>query len=246
MVYIEKKGSYFMPHDLFNEEGYIQLGKLFIGWKNITSTKLDNKSIDILRFFILNVIGSAYRCNKFLNDELRTKISYKNTHKKIKKLYDMGFIDLVNSKQIEDNHIKENSSLHGAKFYKISSLGYFYSIVKRLMIINDTDMGKLNIPIHENFFIYENLLFHHIPKKIIEKLSSYSMEYSIMSYIQECCNTIEIAFNHISKQTYITSLIEKTDGMLYCPPFMYDIIVEELRAGKSFRTLDRIDKKSKN
>lgn len=234
-----------MAFGRFDNNGYDFLGRLFVQYKKIYFEKNDSKSVEILKYFIDNKIGSTYQCHKYMNNEKKIKISYKNVLKKIKKLSEKGFI--IKNYIYNNTHNTEKGK-HGAIYYTLSNFGIFYLFSSKNIIINPLELHISIILNHEELVLYKNILFPYIPLRILKELKSAFIWNSILRYIQYCCFTIENAFIHISKQDHIIKPIEKIGGLLYWGPFTIHLFLEELRIGKSFATfkpleLNELDKK---
>jgi len=185
----------------FDNNGYDFLSRLFVQWRKTNFAKIDDKSIEILRYFIDNKVGSTYQCHKYMNEKKKIKISYKNVLKKIKKLLEIGVI-IKNQVDTITNANAERGK-HGAIYYTISGFGIFYIFSRKIIIIDDWELHPFIILNHEDLVLYKNLLFPHIPLQILKELKSKHIFYSILKFLQNCCFTIENAFVYISRQDYI-------------------------------------------
>ena len=223
----------------FDNNGYDFLGKLFVQWRKPYFAKNDSKSIEILKYFIDNKVGSTYQCHKYMINEKKIKISYKNVLKKIKKLSEKEFI--IKNQGYNNKTENTEKGKHGAIYYTLSSFGVFYLFSSKSIIINPLELHDSIILNYEESILFKNLLFPHIPLQILKELKSLLIWNSILRYIQNCCFTIDNAFVYISKQDYIMQPIEKIGGLLQCDPFMIDLLLEELRTGNSFDSFKSLE-----
>src|SRR5215211_6296808 len=85
----------------------------------------------LLSLFAEKNCFSTYQCYKELNKQ--NKISYKNVHKKVKKLFELGML----------NEVPNNGSppKHGSIYYEISSFGIYFIFLT--LKINSFNLAKL-------------------------------------------------------------------------------------------------------
>ena len=107
----------------------------------------------LLRPFIYNKRVSTYSCYKFMNSDGR-KISYKNVHKRIKKLHSLGLIERLDGSE---------SNKHAAIFYRLSSFGVYFSIRNYLA-------GIELLSNHSRNPLFDIILYRFISKKTLEQL----------------------------------------------------------------------------
>ncbi len=205
-----------------NETDYEILGSMFLQWKKAKSVELDKISRVILRYFIFDGYGSAYKIHKFLNEEKKIKIAYKNVHQKIKKLSSLNIITIgtptgktvdsdPHKNSIEDISIK---NIHGAKYYQISPFGIFYIYVKEIVSSVSIKEYKSIFSNYEDFFLYENMMFNIIPLEAIKQLQSDLVWDPISSYIHNYFNIMENMFEYFDKQDFVIESIKNIKGLI--------------------------------
>lgn len=232
----------------FDDRSYEELGKIFVRWQKVYGEKWDTKSIEILRFFVQQNAASTYQCFKYLNEKKKIKISYKNVHKKIGKLLSLQLIMQNNQRSdSKDNEYLRNVTIykHGAIYYKLSSLGLFYIISNKIIVNDFWEIYTSLVMNHHDFVIYKNILYPHIPLKILREIKSEFIWHLILAYIEDCCVVIQNVFEYIFKQDYIAEPMKKIGGILYCSPFFSELVLEEFKMNKSFFSLDSLDKEVK-
>ena len=169
-----------MKLEIFNHMDNDLLSEIFIQWQEskLKAKEMDNISVEILRYFINNPIGSVYQIHKFLNNENKIKIAYKNVRKKIKNLSSLGYIIIkgpADKSIINDpnkNNIKTLDNMHGAIYYKITSFGIFNIFRKKIVDLDYKKKYKSLFINYEDFFLFKNMLFNIFSLKIIKELES--------------------------------------------------------------------------
>lgn len=170
---------------------------------------------------------TTYQCYKELNKQ--KKISYKNVHKRVKKLYELGILKEVSN----ISPIK-----HGAIYYKLSSFGiYFIFLIHK---VNSLKLDKLikNYP-HDGLLEY--FLNQFIEKRTIKQIKSYIILGYIFDFLKECCISIERLLKHLPQ-------IEKDRGYSTCITVIDNLInpdLEDYWFGGSKDFIDYIKKRFK-
>lgn len=195
----------------FDKEEIESLSRIFNLWyKNRNNLRLDNKSIELLRFFAYEPICSAYSCHKYLNNNLKIKISYKNIFNKIKRLDELGFIT-ENEIDKSGNPIRGK---HGVINYKLTEYGIFYVLTKKVVVNDYLEMHPEIIFNYENFPIYKNILYQYIQLNNIKKFKSPIIIYSLIKYVENCFLVLESFFREISRREFDLNSIERIGGIL--------------------------------
>ena len=120
---------------------------------------------------------STYQCYKELNKQ--KKISYKNVHKRVKKLHELGIL-----KEVSNN----SPTKHGAIYYQLSSFGiYFIFLTHKINLINITKLIQ-NYP---NDGLFEYFLYLYIEKKTVTKINSDIILEHVFEFLNECCSRTE-------------------------------------------------------
>jgi len=233
MVYMNKLGIYSQDPIGIDDAGYSCLEKLFKQWRKNNSIKIDNKSLEILRYFIDKPTGSTYQCFNYMNKEKKIKISYKNVHKKISELYESNFIVKVKNSDYNDNRSK-----HGAIYYKLSHYSIFYFHCSQLMT-NFLELHSGIIFNNENYLLYKNILYSHLQLQTLKELTSRHMFLSVLTYLHNIFTTIEKVFLHISKLSYVLDSIERIGGIISTSSFEAESLLEEYSYGLSRDVLHR-------
>ena len=142
----------------------------------------------ILCEFIERPVLSTYQCYKNLNEnykQVQKTISYKNVHKRIKKLHSFGLIKIKQTNKNESYHgigsDNSTSNKHGAIYYTLTSFGIFYLLKNHL-----ADPKKI-ITEYKNDGIYENFLYPFLDFRTIKKIDDDHIIYKIIDYLGNCC-----------------------------------------------------------
>ena len=125
---------------------------------------------------------STYQCYKELNKQ--NKISYKNVHKKVKKLHEVGILKEVS-----------NNGKHASIYYKLSSFGIYFIFLTHK--INSFDLAKL-IGNYPKDGLFEYFLYQFIERKTIKEIKANSIFASIFQFLNECCSSIEYFLKTLS------------------------------------------------
>ena len=157
----------------------------------------------LLPMFIERKCVTTYQCYKILNKE--KKISYKNVHKRVKKLYDLRILKEVSN---------TGPTKHGSIYYKLSSFGIYYIFL----------IGKINSSNFENLFenypndgLLEYFLYQFIEKKTVKEIKSYVIFGYILEFLKDCCISIERLLKHlpqIEKNRGYSTCITVTDNLI--------------------------------
>jgi len=150
---------------------------------------------------------TTYQCYKELNKQ--KKISYKNVHKRVKKLYEFGILKKVSN---------TGPTKHGSIYYKISSYGIYFSLL--IYKITSWNISKL-IENYPNDGLLEYFLYQFIGKKTVNGIKSYIILGYIFEFLKECCMSIERLLKHLPR-------IEKDRGYSTCITVIDDLINPDL------------------
>ena len=136
---------------------------------------------ELLKFFVKYPKCSTYQTHKYLKQiykkDNRT-ISYKNVHKRIQKLYQLGLIREIKNKD-------KIMSKHGAIYYSLTTCGIFYILKNHLIV----DYRNLIIE-HRYDGLYENFLYPYIQFNTINKINDIQFMIRICIYLSKCCGEI--------------------------------------------------------
>jgi hypothetical protein len=150
-----------------------------------------------------------YMSTYMVYDNFKRKIDYKNTHKRVKRLETLQFIEPV----------KVEEARHGAKYYRITEAGMF-----QLFLIRDVwrssslrDQLPMMLETHAHYLIFETLVYPYFKKETLPSLPAlksfeddpkasleflhgivYEITRAIYQYIRNCCMEI---------YQYITTLL---------------------------------------
>jgi hypothetical protein len=155
--------------------------------KNITEIQQQ-----ILLLYIKNEYLTVYQYWKQINED--QKLSYKNIHKHVQKLYSLKFLQK-----------KGNVGKHGSVFYKLSSFGIYF-LLRKEKNLNLSD-AKILFEHHKNDILFETFLYHYFQKDTIVKIMKNDdrvFSY-VLHYLNQCCNEIYLFLN-------IMKIIENSRG----------------------------------
>lgn len=235
MVYIIKLGTYGNTFIGFDNKGYQNFSELLAVWQENHTKILDKKSLEILKYISYNNFASIYGCFKFMNVNQKIKISYKNVHRKVHNLLELG---LITKKDESDKEIEK----HGAIYYRLSQYGIFYVLNKRLT----RDILEINLAVlhnHRNFFIFKYLLYPHMSYQTVEKITSHTMMVALETYLYDCTVVIESMFLHLSSSLLFS--IQKLGGLIYTNDFLIQSIFEDLSMGRPLMRISSNQDKNK-
>ncbi|MGI9010155.1 MAG: hypothetical protein ACR2F1_03085 [Nitrososphaeraceae archaeon] len=150
---------------------------------------------------------TTYQCYKELNKA--KKIAYKNVHKRVKKLYELGIL-----KEVSNN----GPTKHGSIYYKLSSFGIYCIFL--IGKINSLNLDKL-IENYPNDGLLEYFLYQFIEKKTVKGIKSYIILGYIFEFLKDCCISIESLLKHLPQ-------IEKDRGYSTCITVTDNLINPEL------------------
>ena len=154
-----------------------------------------NAAKEIFPLIIEKKYFTTYQCYKELNKQ--KKISYKNVHKRVKKLYELGILKEVSHK---------GPTKHGSIYYKLSSFGIYNIFLMLKFAFSNIDKLIENYP---NDGLLEYFLYQFIEKKTIKGIKSYIVLGYISEFLKECCSSIEKVLKTLPH-------IEKDRGSLIC------------------------------
>lgn len=136
----------------------------------------------VLSLFTHNRFTSTYMIWK---SPKHHKIAYKNVHKKVAKLHNLGLLRIV-----------KRSEKHGAIYYELTSLGLFYSIQSHFY----PEFSKL-IDNYSNDEIFNIFLYPYIQKQTIRSLNSGIITGVILDYLIACLHAI---YSEVSSVVWTT------------------------------------------
>lgn len=90
-------------------------------------------------------------------------MDYKNTHKRVKRLESLEFIEPVKAKEVKVEDAKNR-----AKYYRISEAGMFYMFFREAYAVSD--LLPSIIEAHGNYLIFETLLYPYFKKETLKAL----------------------------------------------------------------------------
>ena len=170
---------------------------------------------------------STYQCFKELNKQ--KKIAYKNVHKNVKRLYQLGIL-----KEISNTSLAK----HGAIYYKLSSFGIYFTFL--LHKINSLNISKL-IENYPNDGLLEYFLYQFIEKKTVKEIKSDIILGYIFAFLTDCCINIQRSLKHLPQ-------IEKDRGYSTCITVIDNLInpdLEDYWFGGSKDFIDYLKKRFK-
>jgi len=146
---------------------------------------------EVTEYFFLLMVGgyaSAYHLWRFIQKEKHPNwikpIAYKNVLKRVHKLFKLGLIEEVK---------REGGYKHGARRYKVSTLGFIYRCSQNLGLSSDF------IKSYSDSFVMRTLAHPLFERETLRHSTDY-LDSRITSFIQECCS---ITARELSK-VYIT------------------------------------------
>ena len=140
---------------------------------------------------------TTYQCFKELNKQ--KKISYKNVHKSVKKLYELGILKEV---------FTTGPTKHGSIYYKLSSFGIYCGLLMHKIYFSNLDKLIENYP---NDGLFEHFLYQFLEKKTVNRIKSDLILGFIFEFLEECCTSLERLMKQLPQiekdrgcSTYIT------------------------------------------
>jgi hypothetical protein len=103
--------------------------------------------------------------------------SYKNTNVKIRKLLDIGFVQIK----------KKTNTKHRAIYYNLTSTGIFYLFLTGLTL--HLDIQKL-VKNYRNDGLFKTLLYPYFEIKTLTSIRSFTLTQDIKLYLTACCKII--------------------------------------------------------
>jgi len=127
-----------------------------------TEFDIGDQTIDILSEFADKHYQSTYMIYS-RSKRIGSKIDYKNTRKRVKRLESLGYIEPVNAEEV-----KEEDATHGAKYYRISETGMF-----QLFLQHDIDFTLFDmLQVNGDYSIFNALLYPIFNKETFRALNS--------------------------------------------------------------------------
>jgi hypothetical protein len=153
----------------------------------------------LLSLIIGKSLFSTYQCYKELNKH--KKISYKNVHKRVKKLYELGLLKEVNN----------TPGKHGSIYYKLSFFGIYFIFLNHK--IDSFNIAKI-IENYPDDGLFQYFLFRFIDKKTLHKINSQIILEDIFSFLKNCCLCIEDYLKNLAKlEIYRNDIEEFLDNL---------------------------------
>lgn len=148
-------------------------------------------NIDTLELFVQKEYSSVYQICSYIKSA-GLKVSYKNVHKKIRKLLSFHLI--------EEKEVHEPK--HGAIYYRLSEFGIYYLFLKRLdgILFDQVALKKSQIIVFNatNFLkyystnaLFEIFLYPYFDKETILSINSPDFIIEIFRYLHDCCKEID-------------------------------------------------------
>jgi hypothetical protein len=158
-----------------------------------------DQALEVLTEFSAHNYRSAYDVYSALKDTHFPAVDYKNTHKRVKRLESLGFIEPL---KVEETNGKKVQ--HGALYYRITEAGMFQWFLFRQML----PLLPSVLQIHGDYLIFKTLLYPYFTKDTIVALKEVSDRLfsqpgplrpevfrdinfqifgSIYNYLRDCC-----------------------------------------------------------
>jgi hypothetical protein len=133
-------------------------------------------ALSILEHFVEKPEFSAYQMYKVLEKTV-FKIEYKNVHKRIQRLLNLGFI----------SRVEKAKSKRNAVYYRLASEGFFYFLRKERQSIIKGQQIFENYGLDSSF---QALLYSFIDYSTIIKMKNLEFYAEILHYMKQCCEEI--------------------------------------------------------
>jgi hypothetical protein len=130
---------------------------------------------DLLIYFVFGEYTSTYAIYSNHKKQDRV-ISYKNVHKKVRRLFSLGLIKVA-----------KRSQKHGAIFYRLSTLGIFYLLSFRYKIFSISYLVK-NYGGDE---LLKLCIYPYFERSTLEAIQHNHVAHLILEYLADCCEHIE-------------------------------------------------------
>jgi hypothetical protein len=127
-------------------------------YKHINSI-IGDQAVELLFEFPNQNYVSSYGAYTSLKKGYPT-MDYKNTHKRVKRLESLEFIEPVKAKEVKVEDVRNR-----AKYYRISEAGMFYLFYREEKGVSDLLPSIINA--HGNYLIFETLLYPYFKKETL-------------------------------------------------------------------------------
>lgn len=117
----------------------------------------------LLEFSDVQYLSSYMACSNLKQDD--PTMDYKNTHKRVKRLESLEFIEPVKAKEV-----KVEDARHGAKYYRISEAGMMHLFLREAIWL--IDKLPTIIQTHGNYLIFETVLYPYFKKETLSALGT--------------------------------------------------------------------------
>ena len=129
-----------------------------------TEFSIGDQVLEVLTEFARHDYQSAYDVWSYLKDTHFPAVDYKNTHKRVKRLESLGYIEPSKVEEIG------KKIQHGAIYYRITEAGMFQWFLHRNML----SLLPLILQIHGNYLIFKTLLYPYFTKETVLALKKIS------------------------------------------------------------------------
>jgi hypothetical protein len=131
---------------------------------NPTEFSIGDQVLEVLTEFARHDYQSAYDVWSYIKDTHFPAVDYKNTHKRVKRLESLGYIEPSKVEEIG------KKIQHGAIYYRITEAGLFQWFLHRNML----SLLPLILQIHGNYSIFKTLLYPYFTKETVLELKKIS------------------------------------------------------------------------
>ena len=167
--------------------GYISL----VGNYCLNNQDIVRLNLNTLELFLQKECNSVYQIYSYLKST-GLKVSYKNVHKKIRKLLLLQLI--------EEQEVYEPK--HGAIYYRLSEYGIYYLFLKNLdgilfdqLALKKSQIIVFNAPNFLKYYstnaLFETFLYPYFDKGTILSINSPNFIIKIFRYLHDCCKEID-------------------------------------------------------
>lgn len=129
-----------------------------------TEFSIGDQLLEVLTEFAGHDYISAYDIWSYLKDTHFPAVDYKNTHKRVKRLESLGYIEPSKVEEIG------KKIQHGAIYYRITEAGMFQWFLHRNML----SLLPLMLQIHGSYLIFKTLLYPYFAKETVLALKKIS------------------------------------------------------------------------
>jgi hypothetical protein len=108
---------------------------------------------------------------------------YKDTRRRIKRLKDLGLIEIVTASQPNN---------HNAQYHKLSERGLYYIVSNNLRFqFGQYDVFYRLLKNHGDHPLFNYFLYPYIERNTISKIQDTAIFSHIFSYLHDCCKAVE-------------------------------------------------------